>query len=169
VTTALVLATLAMFDLLLAGFRAVAGRDGRIAKAPLFQAAIARAAAWGAVAISANIALVLALGAWPAMLAAGHDAIWVFGSFATLTALAIVFWFAPQHELRLVPTILVLGPLTLVRPLVITLGLAWAAARSPEPRVWIAAAVAGFTMLAFEHVLGRAHAQRWRRLVAQED
>ena len=168
-TTVVLLVTLAMFDLLLAGFRAVAGRDGRIAKAPLFRAALLRAALWGAVVIAANAALVAALDAWPAMLAAGRDAVWVFGTFATVTAAAIGFWFAPQHELRLVPTILVLGPLTLVRPLVIAGGLTWAAARSPEPRVWLAAAVAGASMLAFEHVLGRKHAGTWRHLVAQED
>lgn len=164
-TVATVLAVLALFDLLLAGFRAVAGREGLIRKGPLFRRAMLRAGAWACVLIAAHVALVALLDVWPAMLAAGRDAIWVFGAFATLTALSIAFWFAPKHELRLVPTILVLGPLTLLRPLVIIGGLVWAAARSAEPRVWLVAASAGISMLAFERVLGRRHARAWMRLV----
>jgi hypothetical protein len=165
VTVAIVLSVLAMFDLLLAGFRAVAGREGLTTKGPLFRRGLARAGAWACVVIAAHVALVVLLDAWPAMLAAGRDAIWVFGAFATVTALSIAFWFAPKHVLRLLPTILVLGPLTLLRPLVIVGGLTWAAARSPEPRVWLVAASAGISMLAFEHVLGRRYSRAWMRLV----
>jgi len=88
----------------------------------------------------------------------------VFGVFATATALALAFWFAPVHELRLIPTLIVLGPLTLLRPLVIAGGLAWAGVRSHEPRVWIVATMAGISMLCAERVLGRSYRERWKRL-----
>jgi hypothetical protein len=42
--TVAALVLLALFDVLLSGFRAAAGRDGRIAKAPYYRAAILRAA-----------------------------------------------------------------------------------------------------------------------------
>jgi len=80
--------------------------------------------------------------------------------------LALAFWFAPVQELRLVPTLIVLGPLTLLRPLVIAGGLAWAAVRSDEPRVWILAGCAGISMLCAERLLGRPYRERWKRLAS---
>ena len=72
---------------------------------------------------------------------------------------------SPIVEYRLLATVTVLGPLTLVRPIVILAGLAIAAARAPEPRVWIMAVLAGVTMLGIEGLLGRPHAAKWRQLV----
>jgi hypothetical protein len=103
---------------------------------------------------------------WPAFVNAGRDAVIVFGIFATATAAALVFWFAPAQQLRLIPTLIVLGPLTLLRPLVIAGGLAWAAVRSSEPRVWIVAIAAGVSMLAAERILGVPYRERWKRLLS---
>jgi hypothetical protein len=89
----------------------------------------------------------------------------VFGAFATVTLIAILFWFAPVRELRIVPTLVVLGPLTLVRPLVIVGGLLFAVVVTSSWRVWLAGTVAGASMLAVEQVLGRGYVDRWRRLV----
>jgi hypothetical protein len=159
------LATLVLFDALLAGFRAAAGRDGRIAKGDYYRRAIARGAAAGVAIVVAHAALAAVLvasapdpaAAWRDFLAAGRDCVAVFGAFATLTIVAIAFWFAPSRELRLLPTLLVLGPLTLVRPLVIVSGLAFAAIRTPTPRVWIVTLAAAVSMLALEHLLGSAY------------
>jgi hypothetical protein len=167
-----VLAALAWFDLLLAGFRAAAGRDGSIDKRAYFRGALARAAGFGLVLVGFNAAVVAALvltssapdGVWLELLRAGEVCIWVFGTFATLTLAALAFWLSPNSESQLLASIIVLGPLTLARPLVILGGLAFAAVRSAEPRVWIAAAVAAITMLGAERILGRSHATRWRQL-----
>jgi hypothetical protein len=170
VTYALLLAVLAAFDLTLAGFRAAAGRDGRIHKKQLLRGAMLRGALGGLVLVAAHAVIAGVLVAtgdastWPAFVAAARDAVIVFGVFATSTALALAFWFAPMQELRLIPTLVVLGPLTLLRPLVIVGGLAWAAVRSSEPRVWILAAIAGIFMLSAERLLGRPYRERWRRL-----
>lgn len=173
-TIAILLAILALFDALLAGFRAAAGRDGRIDKGPYFRLAIGRSAIGALALIALNVGVVTALVisapdravAWAAMVHAGEISVWVFGGFATLTLAAFAFWFSPIPEYRLLSSIIVLGPLTLLRPLVIAGGLAFAASRVNEPRVWVAAAIACITMLAFERVIGRGHAQRWRALMS---
>jgi len=123
--------------------------------------------------VSANAALVAALrasapdpdGAWSDLLSAGVRCVKVFGAFATLTLIAILFWFAPVRELRIVPTLVVLGPLTLLRPLVIVGGLLFAVVGSSNWRVWLAGLAAGVSMIGIEHVLGRGYVDRWRRLV----
>jgi hypothetical protein len=171
--TVLALAVLALFDVLLSGFRAAAGRDGRIAKAPYYRDAIGRSAVAGAGVIAGNAALVALLvgaasdpaGVWAALLQAGGRAVDVFAAFATLTLVAILFWFAPLRELRIVPTLLVLGPLTLVRPFVIAGGLVYAAIGARDWRVWLVAGAAGLSMLGIEILLGARYRPRWRRLV----
>jgi hypothetical protein len=171
--TVLALASLALFDVLLSGTRAAAGRDGRIAKPPYYRAAAWRSLAAGVLVVSANAALVAALrasapdpdGAWSDLLSAGVRCVKVFGAFATLTLIAILFWFAPVRELRIVPTLVVLGPLTLLRPLVIAGGLLFAVVGSSNWRVWLAGLAAGVSMIGIEHVLGRGYVDRWRRLV----
>jgi len=171
--TVAALSALALFDVLLSGTRAAAGRDGRIAKPPYYRAAGLRAVAAGALLIAGNAALVGALvatapqpsDAWLLMLRAGVRCVEVFGAFATLTLIAILFWFAPVRELRIVPTLVVLGPLTLIRPFVIVGGLLYAVAGVASWRVWLAGVAAGVSMIGIEFVLGRAYRGRWRRLV----
>jgi hypothetical protein len=171
--TVVALAVLALFDVMLSGFRAAAGRDGRLAKAPYYRDAIGRSAVAGLALIGANAGLVAALAAgaseparaWDALLQAGDRLVAVFGAFATLTLVAILFWLAPLRELRIVPTLLVLGPLTLVRPVVIAGGLVYAAIGAREWCVWVAAVVAGVSMLGVEALLGAPYRRRWRRLV----
>jgi hypothetical protein len=132
-----------------------------------------RTAAGAIVLIGINAAIVAALvssapapaATWDLLVGAGDRAVVVFGGFAALTVVSLGFWFAPGEELRMIPTLVVLGPLTMIRPLVIGGGLFYAALATGEPRVWIAAAVAGVSMLGFEHVLGRPYARRWRRLL----
>ncbi|MGN6107118.1 MAG: hypothetical protein ACTHU0_18570 [Kofleriaceae bacterium] len=169
----LLLAVLACFDVLLAGFRAAAGREGRLAKAAYFREAIARSAWFALAIVCANAVLAAGLVAtapdpgasWAAFVDAGTAAVCVLGAFATLTLAALLWWFSPSVEHRLLASILVLGPFTLARPLVIVGGLVAGSLATDEPRVWIVAATAGISMLAVERVLARRYADRWRRLV----
>jgi len=113
VTYALLLTSLAVFDLTLAGFRSAAGRDGRIHKKQMLRGAMLRGAIGGLALVALHAAIVGVLVAtgdastWPALVAAARDAVIVFGVFATSTALALAFWFAPLQELRLIPTLVV--------------------------------------------------------------
>jgi len=171
--TVLAIASLALFDVLLSGIRAAAGRDGRIAKPPYYRAALRQSLVAGMLVVGANALLVAALVAsapdpsmaWRDLLRAGVRCVEVFGAFATLTFVAILFWLAPVRELRILPTLVVLGPLTLLRPLVVVGGLLFAVASAPGWRVWAAGTAAGVSMIGIEHVLGRGYGDRWRRLV----
>jgi hypothetical protein len=171
--TVAALVSLALFDAVLSGVRAAAGRDGRIDKPPYYRAALPRALAVGVAVVAANAALAAGLVAcaaepaavWANLLRAGARAVDVFGVFATVTLLALLFWFAPFRELRIVPTLVVLGPLTLVRPLVIAAGLLHAAIGASDWRVWLVAGCAGASMLGVEAIVGRAYRDGWRRLV----
>jgi hypothetical protein len=172
-SAAVAVALLVVCDAALAGFRASAGRDGRIAKRRDSLRALVRGALAGLVIVAANLAFVAVLRAtasdpdatWRELLASAGDAAVVFGAFAALTLVAIALWFVPVPEVRLVPTLVILGPLTLVRPVVIVGGLAWVAFRSAEPRVWIAAVAAAVSMLAVEALLARAYTNAWRKLI----
>jgi hypothetical protein len=172
-TAVILLAVLVLFDAGLAGFRAAAGRDGRIEKRTYFRAAIGRsfAGAVGLLAVNAALVAVLVLTAsssdetWGTLTHAAELCVWIFGAFATLTLAAFAFWFSPVEEYRLLSTVIVLGPLTLIRPVIIIGGLAAVCMSLPEPRVIVAAAFACISMLSFEHLVGRSHAERWRRLV----
>jgi hypothetical protein len=175
-TIVIALATLVFFDALLTGFRAAAGRDGRIAKGAYYREALVRGMAAAVLIVAAHAALAAVLvasapdpaGTWRDLLRAGRDCVAVFGTFATLTIIAIAFWFVPNRALRLLPTLLVLGPLTLVRPLVIASGLTFAAIRTPTPSVWVFALAAAATMLTLERLLGRKHTNQWRSLLDPE-
>lgn len=170
---AALLALLAVFDGALSGFRAAAGRDGRIDKRPYFRRALVHGALAAVVVVLADGAVAAVLvetsaapgATWAAFVRAGTACVWIFGGFATLTLAAIALWWSPIVEYRLLATVTVLGPLTLVRPIVILAGLGIAAAQGREPRVWILAVLAGVTMLGIESLLGRPHAAKWRRLV----
>jgi hypothetical protein len=59
----------------------------------------------------------------------------------------------------------VLGPLTLLLPLVIGGGLLYVAVGAQDWRVWVTAAAAGVSIPGIEWALGRAYVDRWRRLV----
>lgn len=172
-TSAVLLSILVLFDAGLAGFRAAAGRDGRIAKGPYFRMAVARSfgGALGVLAFNAAVVALLVVTAsstetaWATLTHAAELCVWIFGVFATVTLAAFALWFSPIEEYRLLSTVIVLGPLTLIRPLIIVGGLAAVCIAIPDVRVIVTAVIAGATMLAFEHLVGRTYAERWRRLV----
>jgi hypothetical protein len=172
-TIPILLAVLAVVDATFAGFRAAAGRDGRIDKRVYFRGALLRGALLGVLLVgvlSVITGLLVATAgdpvtAWAELVAAATTCVWIFGVFATLTLGALAFWFSPIPEYRLLASIIVLGPLTLIRPYVIVAALAVAAIGSSGPRVWIVALLGGVSMIGLEHVAGRAHTRNWRRLI----
>ena len=171
-TTAIAIAVLVLFDALLGGVRAAAGRDGGIAKPrttalrsrgrPSPDDGHRRQRGAGSGARRRGVRSGRGLGR---PCAGGRPLCRGVRGFASVVLIALLFWFAPVRELRMIPTLTVLGPLTLLRPFVVAGGLLFAAAGASTWRVWLVAAVAGTSMLAFEHVLGRRYADRWRRLV----
>lgn len=170
---AALLAVLALFDCLLGGFRAAAGRNGRLEKRTYYRQALARAALAGTLLVGVHAVLALVLvstsptptATWSAFVDAAALLVVFYGAFATLTLLAFVFYLAPVGEFRVLTTVIVLGPLTLFRPVVIGGGIVLAAAKATDPRVALLGCSAGLSMILFEHVLGRAHRREWKRLL----
>lgn len=170
---AVLLAVLAVFDCALAGFRAAAGRLGLIDKGRYYRSAIAAGILGGVIIVAINVGLTAAIVAtspepdatWHELVRAGTTCVWFFGALATATMAAMALWFSPTAEIQLLATVIVLGPFTLIRPLIIAAGLGVAAARAHDVRVGLVAVAAGVTMLGFEYVLGRRYAGHWRQLV----
>jgi hypothetical protein len=173
VTTAILLAVLVLVDCTLAGFRAAAGRDGRLEKRDYYGREVLRAAGFGALLLLAHVALAGALvataadpsAAWAELVLAARLPVVVYGIFATTIFLAFGFYFAPIGDFRVLANVLVFGPLTLVRRPVIVLGMALAVLRVPSARVAVLAAVAAISMCLFEGLVGRRNTKRWKDLV----
>lgn len=117
----------AVLDLTFAGFRAAAGRDGRIQKRTYFARAMLAGAGAG-VAFSGVMAAVtwavLRRASAPDVLFGelvnvGSRMALIFGGYAALVLVALVVYTLARHEVRTLATVAILGPFTLARPWVI--------------------------------------------------
>lgn len=159
------LASIALIDAALAGFRAATGRNGRIGKRRYYLVAMRRGLAAGA-ALLAGLAVLLAaaLGAaahpaerYADLTHAGTVMLWVIGPYAVVVLLSI-----GGHALlpRAPATFLILlglGPFTLVRPWLTIAAGAAAAWTASEPVTRACALLAAGSVLAVEPWLSR----RW--------
>lgn len=157
--TAFALCLLALSDASFSGFRAHAGRDGRIVKRrskanAAVTGAIAGIVALIALAVALLCSIALGLSTYDELSSAGSRMLTVYVVYATLIAAGFLAYFSPWLEVRTVATTLVLGPATFLRPLVITVGAAAAAAGSSLATSICAVGAAG-TMLLIEPVLWR--------------
>ena len=174
---AILLALLVLTDCVLCGFRASAGREGRLEKWDFYRASARRGLRDGIVVlvVSALLAAGLVRGApdpipaWDAMVRAGATATTIFASYASAIFLAFALFFAPVGDFRVLTNVLVFGPFTLARPYVIVAGLVAGVVRvrllEPAWRVAVLALVAGTLMLLFQRWMDRPYVDRWRRLV----
>ncbi len=117
----------AILDLTFAGFRAAAGRDGRIAKGGYYAGAMAKGALAGVF-----VALVMGLLTWGALSWAPDGVVLyselnvigaamakVFAGYAAVVSVALLVYTFARHEVRTLATVAILGPFTLARPLVV--------------------------------------------------
>jgi len=156
------LCLLAILDGFLVGFRAAAGRDGRIDKRAYYRRAMALGVGCGAAAVTLFGALAGCLilisdqprALWAAFQAAGARALWVFTPYAAVALMAIVAWLVSPKG-RTLSTIVVLGPFTLARPLVIVAGLVAGAAFEPSVPLLTLCGVIAAVMLTIEPMLSR--------------
>lgn len=167
-TALVLLGVLVFIDGTLCGFRAAAGRNPRIFLWGYYGASMRR----GAVFSVASIALFLAAGlamralggeaAWSSLVMAAQQLVLVYGVFATLVLAALGLYLVGSFDFGVLASVLVLGPFTLVRPLVILLGGAWVALSAPLPTA-VLTVCAVLVMARFERImeLGRPP---WRGL-----
>jgi hypothetical protein len=160
------LAVLVVIDCALAGFRAAAGRYGSLDKRRYYYRAVARGATAGVVLVALFGVAVHLASAWTAGTAAATTLVWIYGTYATVVLVAFGFYFAPIGPYRVLTSVIVFGPLTLVRRSVIVAGLAVVVFGHHPMVVRGLAIAAGAALLAVEPWLGRRYASLWRQLHA---
>jgi hypothetical protein len=157
--TLVLLGVLAFIDGVLCGFRAAAGRNPRIFLWNYYGASMRR----GAVFTIATIVFFLLEGlglravggeaAWASLIATADKLVLVYGIFATLVLAALGLYLSSSFDLGVLASVLVLGPFTLVRPLVILAGAAWAAWTADHLGAAIMSVAAGLVMANYERIL----------------
>jgi hypothetical protein len=164
VTIAILLGTLAILDCAIAGFRAAAGRNGELDKRRYYRAAMLRGGLVGCALVALFAGAVELTGTWPSALSAAHTLVWIYGTYATVVLVAFAFYFTPVGPYRVLTSVIVFGPLTLIRRAVIAGGMGVVALTAQTAPVTILAAGAGVAMLAVEPLLGRRYARLWESL-----
>jgi hypothetical protein len=156
------LCLLALLDGALCGFRAAAGRSGLVRKRAYYLRAVGRGFLAVALTLVPLIALTaLLLSRSPQLeadfAAAGRAALFVYGPYATLVLCALALWAIPALDVRTLATVIILGPFTMLRPLVVAAGLVAAAFARPRLEVTLLVVCVGALMLSIERLLGRAY------------
>lgn len=169
--TAFLLWFLATLDSAFVGFREAAGRSALIRKAMYYQWAMLRGALFGqaAIAIAATV-IVLTLLVTPDRrelyrdyLKAGDRLLDVYIPYAIVILLAFAVRLHPAVDVRSLLSVLIFGPLTLLRPVVAVAGLFWAFLHATRWQVFLVGVVVLYLMLSMERFLERFRSYMSRR------
>jgi hypothetical protein len=106
------------------GLRAVVGRTGRLYTGPLVARAMALGGTLGLLAGSGLLLLGVLLLGWPPtrqdeLSVALDTLLWGYGTLATLILLGYLLRLVPSIDVRSLSSMLLFGPITLLRPIVI--------------------------------------------------
>lgn len=157
---AVALFVLALLDGSFAGFRASVGRTGLINHRRSDYRASRRGAVLVCVLLAPTIAAVCAdVAVDPAHLEqythAGRIMLEVYGPYALLALIALACYAALNWRLKYLASALILGPFTLLRPVIAILGAALGVAMTNEIAVAVAVALSVTAVLAVEPLAGR--------------
>jgi len=155
VTTAITLVGIALLRAAFAGFRASAGRDGHLARRSYYAAAMLYGFIAGLVVaalVAFWIAETLGVADHPVVrhhryVDAGDRMLWVVAPYAAVVVVALVARLVTSFEAANALALLVLGPLSFIRPWVVALGVVVAASWSSDGTVALAAVLAGLGAL----------------------
>lgn len=136
-----VLHGLATLDGAFAGFRAAQGRSGIVRRTRADLRAMAWGAGWIQPPLLALEGLAAAVGAFDDLAIAGPAMAAVFLSYAGFVGLGFLAKLTPWFDVRAAASVIVLGPGTLLRPVVLIGGAAAAIAAHPAPRTAVFAAL----------------------------
>lgn len=167
--TLVLLGVLAFIDGTLCGFRAAAGRNPRIFLWGYYGVSMRRGAVFALVTIAVFLGLGLALRTlggepvWASLLAAADKLVMIYGVFATLVLGALALYLSASFDFGVLASVIVLGPFTLIRPLVILAGAAWTAATSDTYAAAGVSLAAALVMANFERILSLGRPP-WRGL-----
>lgn len=164
---ALLLWALATTDAAFIGYREAAGRSALINKGAYYRRAMMRGALLGQLAVvivGAVIALMLLLSPAPPALVrdfeeAGRRMLIVYLPYALIILIAFVVRVVPSVDLRSITSVLIFGPFTLIRPLIVVAGIAWGFLAAPGPATFLLGALILSLMLSLGWVIGRLRAR----------
>lgn len=152
---------LVSLDCGLMGYRLAMGRSGAIDKRRYYQRATVRSALIGQIpiAILTVVAVLLAHHGGAATSNAFNGAmrrfIMVGGAYAALILAASALCAVPSVTLRTAASVVIFGPLTLLRPLVVVATVVYAVGFHPSPPVLLVALLVAIPGIAIEPILDR--------------
>jgi hypothetical protein len=157
---AVMLLVLALLDGSFAGFRASVGRNGLINHRQSDRQAARRGAGLlGVLLVPAVAAAGADLVVHPAHLGlyarAGKAMLEIYGPYALLVLIALACYTALNWRYKYLASALILGPFTLIRPVIAILGGAVGVAMSSDTAVATAAGLSVIAVLAVEPIAGR--------------
>jgi hypothetical protein len=166
VVVLLALLVLALTDAAFCGYRDASGRNPLIRKAGFYRHALRRGIRFGFAnaGLSATLLIVLLAtsprpGAlWADCAAAGTTLLCVVVPYATVVLVALGAWTAAEQDVRTLASVALLGPLSLLRPVVIVVGAVVATVSRPSAPVAALAALTALLQLSTGPLLARA----WR-------
>ena len=137
--TALLLWALATVDAAFTGYREAAGRSALIHKGVYYRRAMIRGAVFGQVAVGVvGVAAAVALAVSPEprtlvseLQIAGSRMLTVYVPYALIILMAFAVRAAPSVDLRSITSVLIFGPFTLIRPVVVVAGVVWGFLAAP--------------------------------------
>lgn len=158
---ALSLWALATLDAALAGYRDAAGRSALIDKRAYYRRAMLRGALYGQVAVviaGVNAAVLVLLSPDPHALLqelerVGSRMLIVYVPYAAIILLTFVVRAAPSVDLRSITSVLIFGPFTLIRPVVVVAGIVWGFLAAPRLETFLLCLLILSLMLTPERVL----------------
>ncbi len=161
--TILLLWLLATVDSAFIGYRDAAGRNALIEKRDYYRRAMLRGALMGqfAVAIVGIVAAgMLAAEPQPARLFETFEQVatrmlMVYVPYALILIVTFLIRAIPSVDIRSITSVLVFGPFTLIRPLVVLAGAIWGLLAAPTSRVLVLMVLIVILMLGMEYVLHR--------------
>ena len=161
--TFLPLYLLATCDAAFSGYRAAAGWNALLFKRGYYLRAMVGGALWGQLAVAPAGLVAGLLAMWshsPSQVlddysTAGARLVQVYLPYAGLIGLAFLLRLVPSVDVRSMTSVLVFGPLTLLRPVVAVGGVVWALFQVPRAEVAVTAAVVLAMMLSLERFLER--------------
>ena len=163
----LLLWLLATVDSAFIGYRDAAGRSALIDKRHYYRRALLRGALMGqiAVAIAGTVALaMLATSGQPAQLLATLDSVamrmlMIYVPYALILIATFFVRAIPSVDIRSITSVLVFGPFTLIRPLVVLAGAIWGFLAAPTAGVALLLVLVVTLMLGMEFALDRLRAR----------
>jgi hypothetical protein len=164
--TALLLWALATIDAAFIGYREAAGRSALIDKGAYYRRAMIRGALFGQIAVGivgVAIAVMLILSPEPLALVhelqeAGSRMLTVYIPYALIILIAFAVRVAPSVDLRSITSVLIFGPFTLIRPVVVVAGVVWSFLSAPSLVTLLLSLLILSLMLSLEWVTGRLRA-----------